>query len=342
MEARRLRDQFAVEVRAERILAADKRKAKFADVATEWLTEREKLKDDGIISPRTFEKEEIAVRRHFLSTFGQRPMAAITPEEIIRWHREATAAGQSRWSVSTRYGVLSLIFTYGERHNYLTRNPIRLLARHERPRPGKPRQRALSAEEIGTLLKLVPDRLRLPIKLAFFAGLRTAEISGLRWRDVDLAEQAIRVEWQFVDGAYDSLKSDDSERWEPLPPFLLRALRRHKLASPFSADDDPVIASPRIAGRPMDKRSLARALNRALKGTRFEGDVCFHVLRHSFGTWMALHDGAGLHEVYRQHRMGHADPAIMRRTYIHEIDKHGPATVHRELLEREFASVIES
>src|SRR5438093_1082375 len=74
---------------------------------------------------------------------------------------------------------------------------------------------------------------------------------ALRWSDVDLDAGRLRVRWQ--------IDAETGERVEPktitakrdivLMPALAKLLAAHRIASPYSGDDDPGFAS--AAGTPL-------------------------------------------------------------------------------------------
>jgi integrase len=65
-------------------------------------------------------------------------------------------------------------------------NPMTLLERSERPRQGRKRLRTLSNGEIDRLLTAAGAQWRVLLQTAIFTGLRSGELLGLRWQDVDL------------------------------------------------------------------------------------------------------------------------------------------------------------
>lgn len=76
------------------------------------------------------------------------------------------------------------------------------------------------------------------IGVLMFAGLRASELRGLRRADVDLKGAVIQVRqradrWNQIGPT----KTKNSRRSVPIPPSVVRALRRWMLAAPHSAED---------------------------------------------------------------------------------------------------------
>src|SRR5262249_16083208 len=90
-----------------------------------------------------------------------------------------------------------------------------------------------SPDEIRALIAHLTDRRRPLLLTAIFTGLRTSELFGLRWSDIDLKQAVLHVR-QRADryGQIGPPKSAAGERTVPLPPFLVNTLREWRLACP--------------------------------------------------------------------------------------------------------------
>lgn len=65
---------------------------------------------------------------------------------------------------------------------------------------------------------------------AIFAGLRSSELRGLRWQDVDLEGRTISVHQRADEfGEIGRPKSEADERTIPVPPMVIIALKKWKL-----------------------------------------------------------------------------------------------------------------
>src|SRR5262245_19525777 len=104
--------------------------------------------------------------------------------------------------------------------------------------------------EIKRILDAAPDGYaRAFLMLAAFSGLRSSEMRGLRWQDVDLNHGKLHV-CQRADryNEIGSPKSAAGDRKVPSGPMVVNTLRQWKLASKHGADDDLVF--PASTGRP--------------------------------------------------------------------------------------------
>lgn len=260
MEARRLRDEFAAETR--RAPAAPRsRRVTYGKVVAEWLSDQEARVAAGDLARSALGGYRDELERHILPVFGGRQVASITPDDLVRWHRDMQRRGLSAWSIKHAWAPLRLVLPYAVRHYGLPGNPADALLPQERPKPGEDRKRFLNRKEIGSLLDAAVDPYRLPIATAIFSGLRIGELLGLTWEDIDFKAGIIKVRFQAPrPGERARLKTPAARRDVILMPELGSDLRRHRLASPWAGPQDIVFASK--TGTSPDQRNVA---NRGLK-----------------------------------------------------------------------------
>lgn len=159
----------------------------------------------------------------------------------------------------------------------------------------------LDAKEAHKVLAAAEgDPLEALAVLVLMMGLRQGEVRMLRWRDVDLGHARLAV----VDS-----KTDAGRRTIPLPPSVVSALRRHKIASKFKTPGDYVFASR--TGTIRDGRNLLRWWH-GLTERAGVGRRRFHASRHTAATLM-LNAGVPLEVV--SSILGHAGLAITADVY---------------------------
>jgi integrase len=180
-------------------------------------------------------------------------------------------------------------------------------------------------DEIRTLITHLKDRRRELLLTAIFTGLRSSELRGLRWGDIDLKRAVLHVR-QRAD-RYRQMgrpKSAAGERTIPLPPLLLNTLREWKLACPKSERD---LAFCNGHGNPDDWKEIvhdsyrpaqvaARVVN--AKGRAKYGGL--HALRHFYASWCInrrVDGGLELPLKLVQARLGHASIQMTADRYGH-------------------------
>jgi site-specific recombinase XerD len=115
--------------------------------------------------------------KHFIPTFGQRPMGKILPSEVQRWVTTATEDGLSAASVRKYHTMLHSVFERALRDRVVTFNPC---AHTELPKVIKNKARTLTPAEYDAILTALPARHRLMVETAINTGLRWGELIALK------------------------------------------------------------------------------------------------------------------------------------------------------------------
>lgn len=110
--------------------------------------------------------------------------------------------------------------------------------------------------DLRAMIAAADDRTRPFILTAITTGLRSSELRGLRWQDIDLAACTISVR-QRADqwGQIGAPKSEAGRRTIPIPPELVAELKAWKLRSPISRLD---LAFPSSTGTPQRHNNMLR------------------------------------------------------------------------------------
>jgi integrase len=179
--------------------------------------------------------------------------------------------------------------------------------------------------EIRALVGALEGRWRPILLTAIFSGLRSSELRGLRWADIDFKSAELHVR-QRVDqyGVFGAPKSESGERAVPLPPALLTALKEWKLACPKGEHG---LVFPTGAGTPENHANL---VNRGLIPAQVAAGIVdkdgnakysgLHALRHFYASWCInskADGGLGLSAKATQDRLGHSTIVMTLDTYGH-------------------------
>ena len=170
--------------------------------------------------------------------------------------------------------------------------------------------RFLTPAEIRTLLDHIPEGIYHDSDRAMFAaaawtGLRQGELRALRWEDVDLPAQRVRVRRSVVLGEIDSPKSARAVRSVPLTAELAKALEERGEFTKLPIDGDSLVFGHPQSGEVQPRANIGRRFAVALEAAGLPPRR-FHDLRHSYGTAMAA---AGVPMRTLQELMGHRDHA---------------------------------
>lgn len=112
--------------------------------------------------------------------------------------------------------------------------------------------------DLKAMIRAATDAERSFILTAITTGLRSSELRGLRWQDIDIAAGTITVR-QRADqwGQIGPPKSEAGKRTIPIPPELVAELKAWKLRSPISRQD---LAFPSSVGSPMRHNNMLRRM----------------------------------------------------------------------------------
>lgn len=146
------------------------------------------------------------------------------------------------------------------------------------PKVGETVIRPPAPEDVETLIRSAAGGIQIALALAADAGLRSGEIRGLEWQDVDLRTGTIRVRQAIYFGEPDTPKSGH-QREVPVTARLLTMLKA--AAEKPHAGTDPV--APSRLGTVWGQGSLAQAFRRALAKLKLPA-ARLHDLRHFFVT----------------------------------------------------------
>jgi integrase len=154
-----------------------------------------------------------------------------------------------------------------------------------------------SKEEVQTILSSAEGRWRPLFVAAIFTGMRSSELRGLAWDDVDFDQKVIHVR-QRADhwGKMGAPKSAAGDRKIPMSPMVVNALREWRLACPRiragqGAEGRLWLVFPNGNGRVENHANIANRGFYALQiaagiiDSRGRAKYGMHALRHFFASW---------------------------------------------------------
>jgi integrase len=289
---------------------------RFMDVAEDWMLHGERKRG---LKHGTLRDYRYTLRTHLLPAFGDHDIAAITRQDIERWH-----AGYPRSRTAEKVlVVLGAIMRYAQRRDLIAANPVEKVERHPVRYSGD--YDIYSREEIDAIVRAAADEQDAAIFLtAAVTGLRRGELLALRWRDVDFPGQAIRVRANLSYGELVAPKSG-KVRVVPMVDEVAERLARLGARPNQIADDAPVFVS--ALGGHLDPSALRRRYAAAARRAGLR-PLPFHSLRHFFGsmavnkaslvqvqTWMG-HSHVQTTARYLHHRAQASDAALLADAFL--------------------------
>lgn len=145
--------------------------------------------------------------------------------------------------------------------------------------------------------------------VAFFTGMRTGELYGLQWDDIDWEEETVAVRRTITEGKEKETKTKAGNRELVLTPMALDALRRNRSVTEMRG---PWVFVNPTTGRPLIRYDVTdRCWRFVLKraGLRYRNQ---YQTRHSYASNLL---SGGENPLFVAQQMGHADTQMIMRTY---------------------------
>jgi integrase len=259
---------------------------------------------DGYGSKRAGTVRQARVHiRQIEMEFGDKKLSEVRPSQVKSWTAKLKADGLATSYIYALHKRLTQIMADAVYDGVLGRNPC---GRKTSPERGTQKPYCATTEQVWALYDAMPEHLRVAILLGAFAGLRVAEVSGLRVADVDFIRGVVhpKVQWGGK-----PLKTDGSDEPVPIPQDLALLLS----ASVQQYGTDYMVTNGR--GKPCPPWDIERAM-RTIK-VDVEGlpeRFSFHDLRHYLAS-LLIASGADIKTV--QARLRHTFASTTLDCYSH-------------------------
>lgn len=288
------------------------------------------------LKPKTIDGYRYLANSYILPALGKIKLQSITPRKLSDFYRSLSLHGGrdgKPLSKTTVNRVAALVKSVLKDAVFVDQ----LLSSNPAEQAITPRQLATSkstdlwdAANLVAFLKTAEQhRLHGVLWLAAYTGMRRGELLALRWADVDLSNQIIRVHRSTSltsKGVIEGTTKNHKERFVSIDATTVSVLQAHCLMQ----ESDKEIAQDSWEGTgyvfctefglPVYPTTLTHLLHKLIAAHNQAHPelhlkrIRFHDLRHLHAT-LLLEAGVPVHVVAA--RLGHADPAITLRTYAH-------------------------
>ncbi len=281
----------------------------------------------GKIEPDTVDNYR-RMTGHLIQRIGTIPAGKVAPDDIETVLADLAKKKYARSTLVRIRGVAGQAFTWGMRRRLVTWNPAAVV---EIPRKTKQARsgRALNADETRRLIDAASDnRLGALFVMAITTGMRPSELTALRWADVDLDADTVRV-WRAWKGQGDQralgdTKNAGSRRSLRLATTATDALRKHRkmqtterlAAGPAWPSEFAELVFVGETGHPLDPSNLRKLVKRVAKSAKIEGNLTPYDLRHTSAS--LLSDSGVSNEVLADH-FGHKTTRMLEMYYRHRV-----------------------
>lgn len=166
---------------------------------------------------------------------------------------------------------------------------------------------------------------RVQIKMLLLTGMRSGELSGLRWSDIDYEKRVVHIRrnrQHFKETGYfeKEPKTKTSIRDIPLPTSLIAELKEYEdwfreACDDFDQNRDKYYVSVNVCRQPLYVQMVGVWLRELLKKWQMK-NVSRHGLRHTYCS-LLLSQNVPIQTVSKY--MGHSDSTVTLKVYSHFI-----------------------
>ena len=302
----------------------------FGQLVEQWKEYRWQIKE---LKPKTKQRYNELLDQRILPFLKDKKLKDIKPNDIERLlveikngKRKDTRSGPLSSRTQLHYYVLlRSIFAYAHGNQDITCNPVK---KELRPTVKQARIKSYSREDSIQLLSALSktDLMHQSIiSLTLAIGCRLGEVTGLRWRDIDLEKRIVSIHTtrQYIDKENGIIegkpKTDKSERDCEIPASVVKMLSEYKseITENLSFLGVPVTNDTHVflnfEGRALHPSSPNSWLKVFLKRHKLP-NLTFHGLRHTCATLLVAEgmDVAAIADI-----LGHSTPATTLNYYLH-------------------------
>lgn len=281
---------------------------KFSKLLGNTITIEQSLKDWLKKAERHCQRSTIrgynsAVYHHLIPAFGHLKLKELTATHVEDW---LDTLELSNKRINNVLSPLRLVFKDAYFDQLIEKNPmdrVRFLPIEQRePKP-------FTQLEITQVLDQMQGQARNIFQFAFYSGLRTSELIGLRWQDIDFANNRFYVRVAVVGRREKTTKTSAGLRTVDLNQQSLEALLNQQTYTECShrVFHDDKTGQPWLCDQAIRKRLWIPALKAA--GLPYRNP---YQTRHTFASMML---SQGENPLWVAKQMGHKDWGMIRKVY---------------------------
>jgi integrase len=292
----------------------DPSKMLYSEYITNWLENKQD------ISLETRQTNEGHLKNHIIPELGHVPLQKINVLHIESFIKALNQKELAEGTVKKIFNLVQTSFKSAETKELILKNPFNLLDKGSKPKITKKNFDYWTTDEVKQFFKVLDHRQKILFILAIYTGMRRGEILGLRWKDVDLKNNQLRItqtlkpKRRIKDGG----KNQNANRSITVSSFVISELKKHralivqeKLKADKYFDHDLVVCQE--DGQPLSTGNFTRFWDRIIKKTEMRR-IKFHELRH---TCASLLLSTGVHPKVVQELLGHSSIKITLDYYSH-------------------------
>ena len=257
------------------------------------------------------QKVSIVIKNYLIPAFGNQVLSKIKKSDLLNFRASLAKVTHGKDQTSLKASRINQIMT-----------PLRMILndaaeRYEFESPykninnlkeNKIEVTPFSLEEVHKILTTVREDFRPYYTIRFFTGMRTSEIDGLQWKNIDLQRREIHIREALVNGVLGGTKTYGSDRTIQMSDRVYQAFLQQKSLNNGKSD---FVFCNRDGG-PLDYRLVNKRVWHPI--LRFLGlkPRRAYQTRHTAATlWLS----AGENPEWIARQLGHSTTEMLFRVY---------------------------
>ncbi|MFA9239861.1 MAG: tyrosine-type recombinase/integrase [Candidatus Paceibacteria bacterium] len=180
------------------------------------------------------------LNKHVVPVFGNRKIDSIKASELTLWQNNLLETLSNKAAINVRI-IFNGIFEDALRDEIIQKNPFSIV---KAPKNVAIKENIpFSKDEIFKILDASPDKIKLFFAIGFFTGMRTGEITALKWENIDLENKTISVKATRNKGIETTPKTKSSIRDVDILDVLIPYIENHLK---YNIDESPYVFTSRL------------------------------------------------------------------------------------------------
>mgnify|MGYP000031647130 FL=1 len=250
-----------------------------------------------------------AISHHLIPSFGYIYLSDLTAPMIKNWMASLNISAKRINNIMT---PLRMIFEDAYEDEVIHKNPLRRI----KNLPVKTREpEPFNQKEIAEILNQLKGQSHNLIKTAFWTGMRTSELIGLRWSDIDFAKKQIHIRNVIVRNVEKEPKTKSGNRSIELNEHSFAALKAQ--ANDLSKSKGYVFTDSTNLNIRLDDQKIRKII---WKPALVKAGIKYrepYQTRHTFASTMLMQNKTPF---WVSRQMGHASPTQTYKSYARWIE----------------------
>ncbi len=189
-------------------------------------------------------------------------------------------------------------------------------------------------DEVNLIVSSIQKHYRHYTTIRFFTGMRTGEINGLKWKNIDFDNRVIKIRETFDGSEFVYTKNDSSQRDIYMSDIVYETLK-DQFDKFYEGDDEKTVFTSPTGNEPVNNGNYRkRAWRSVLKKLNIPYRSPYQT-RHTTATlWLA----AGENPTWIASQMGHANTEMLFKTYARYVPNltHKDGCAFEEVIKRAY------